>query len=162
MKIVLSFHPLFAYILIVFTSNGSAAPSTQLQAPAWLAGQWCSQSGKDTIEEHWMPASGSFMIGMSRTRTALNTKSFEFLRIQPVEGQMALIAQPGGGKPTVFKQTASENNWMRFENPTHDFPKRIEYRRNKNKLTAVIAGPGEDGREMEIPFHYQLCEQSRK
>lgn len=162
MKIVLFLHALIGFILLAFASNAYAAVTPEPQAPTWLAGQWCSQSEKETIEEHWMPASSNFMMGMSRTRTAQKIKSFEYMRIHAVEGKLALIAQPGGGKPTVFKQTASGSNWVRFENPAHDFPKRIEYRRNKNKLTALIAGPGEGGSEMEIPFHYQLCAQLKK
>jgi hypothetical protein len=162
MKTTLPFQALAAIILLAFGRTVVAATPLEPQAPAWLAGQWCSQSDKEIIEEHWMPASGNFMLGMSRTGTASKTKSFEYMRIHIVEGKLALIVQPGGGKPTVFKQTVVEKNWVRFENPAHDFPKRIEYRRNKNKLTAVIAGPGEGGREMEISFHYQVCAQPKK
>lgn len=139
------------------TLSPAALTDPLLSAPAWLAGQWCGKSNQDSIEEHWMPASGSFMMGMSRTSEAMKTKSFEFMRIQPVEGQMALIAQPGGKTETIFKQTASKANWIRFENPNHDFPTRIEYRRDKNKLSAVVAGPGNGDNEVEMTLEYALC-----
>ena len=63
--------------------------------------------------------------------------------------------------PISFRLTASGDNWARFENPQHDFPKRVEYRRTANGLHAEIAGPGEAGKELVIPFDYRPCEVSR-
>ena len=50
--------------------------------------------------------------------------------------------------------TASGDDWARFENPAHDFPKRVEYRRTPDGLHAEIAGPGKGGKELVIPFDY--------
>lgn len=162
MKTILPLQSLAAFILLTFAAPVLATTPQGPQAPAWLAGKWCSLSDKETIEEYWMPARGNFMLGISRTSTASKTRSFEYMRIHVVDGKLALVAQPGGGKPTVFKQVAVDKNWIKFENPEHDFPKHIEYRRSKDKLTAIIAGPGEGGREMEIPFHYTLCGEQHK
>lgn len=161
MKTILPLQSLAALILLAFAPVLAATPP-EPQAPAWLEGKWCSLSDKETIEEYWMPARGNFMLGISRTSTASKTRSFEYMRIHVVDGRLALVAQPGGGKPTVFKQVAVDKNWIKFENPEHDFPKHIEYRRTKDKLTAIIAGPGEGGREMKIPFHYTFCVEQHK
>ena len=36
-------------------------------------------------------------------------------------------------------------------------PKRVEYRREGDKLHGEISGPGEDGQEQTIPFDYVRC-----
>jgi hypothetical protein len=69
------------------------------------------------------------------------------------------VAQPQGGAPTAFALRASGADWARFENPQHDFPKRVEYRRTATGLHAEIAGPGRDGKEVVIPFDYRACAQ---
>lgn len=47
---------------------------------------------------------------------------------------------------------------MIFENLAHDFPNRVEYRRDGTGLRAVIAGPGRNGKKREIPFENHRCE----
>jgi Domain of unknown function (DUF6265) len=123
----------------------------------WIAGHWCMDKGTEHIEEQWLPARGGLLLGMGRTVTAGRARSFEFLRIETHSGKPVLIAQPGGVPPTLFALTASGQGWARFENPQHDFPKRVEYRRTAQGLHAEIAGPGEGGQETVIPFDYQSC-----
>lgn len=123
----------------------------------WIGGHWCAELGEETVEELWLPPHGGVAIGLSRTRTALTTTAFEYLRIAELDGTLSYIAQPGGRPPTVFGRTAGGENWVRFENPDHDFPRRIEYRRDGDALHAEIAGPGEDGAEVVIPFDYRRC-----
>jgi hypothetical protein len=123
----------------------------------WIAGDWCLESPGELIEEHWLPAQGDLMLGLGRTVKGGSTASFEFLRIESKDGVANYLAQPQGAPPTAFKLTASGPNWARFENPQHDFPKRVEYRRTASGLHAEIAGPGEGGKDFVIPFDYEPC-----
>ena len=68
------------------------------------------------------------------------------------------IAQPGGQPPTHFARTDGGENWVRFENPEHDFPQRIEYRRDGDRLYTEVAGPGNNGVEAVIRLDYGTCE----
>ncbi len=74
-----------------------------------------------------------------------------------LDGTQSYIAQPGGRPPTAFRRTAGGERWVRFENPEHDFPRRIEYRREGDALHAEIAGPDENGKEIVISFDYSRC-----
>lgn len=123
----------------------------------WLSGHWCAETGGEVIEEHWLPANGDLMLGLSRAVRAGKTASFEFLRIETRDGVANYLAQPQGAPPTAFKLTASGLHWARFENPQHDFPTRVEYRRAATGLHAQIAGPGKNGKERVIPFEYRRC-----
>ena len=122
----------------------------------WLVGHWCSDADGEFIEEQWLGARGDILLGLSRTVKGGRTKSFEFMRIETREG-IRFIAQPQGRPPTEFRLTASGDGWARFENPAHDFPNRVEYRRTATGLHAEIAGPGKDGKVAVIPFEYTAC-----
>ena len=134
-----------------------SAPATATDF-GWLSGHWCTRAGVTLVEEHWLPAQSDLMLGLGRTVKAGKTMSFEFLRVTIIDGVTNYLAQPQGAPPTVFKLTASGADWARFENPQHDFPKRVEYRRTPKGLHAEIAGPGKGGKEQVIPFEYTRCE----
>ena len=123
----------------------------------WLVGHWCGDRKGDFIEEHWLDARGDVMLGVSRTVRGGKTRNFEFMRVEMADGVVTFIAQPQGEPPVPFKRTAGGADWARFENPAHDFPTRVEYRRTATGLHAEIAGPGEGGRERVIPFDYLPC-----
>ena len=124
---------------------------------AWLEGRWCGGDGARRIEESWLPPAGGMLIGMSRTVRDGKVESFEFMRIV-VDGDAASFhVQPNGVPPIVFAMEERGEGWIRFANEAHDFPNRIEYRRNGEGLSAWIAGPGEDGSEVRIPFEYRRC-----
>jgi hypothetical protein len=133
-------------------AGSSAAPQF-----GWLSGHWCAGSGGELIEEQWLPARGDLMLGLGRTVKAGRTVSFEFLRIEHAAGATNYLAQPQGAPPTAFRLAAAGSAWARFENPGHDFPRRIEYRRTPDGLHAEISGPGEGGKELVISFDYRLC-----
>ena len=85
------------------------------------------------------------MIGMSRTVAREKTIEFEYLRIEQRLDGIYYVAHPKARCPgTDFKLTRATNNEVVFENPEHDFPKRIIYRRTSDDaLTASIdAGEG--------------------
>jgi hypothetical protein len=109
--------------------------------PTWMSGSW--RIGN--VEEHWTAADGGMMLGMSKTAAAKKT-AFEFLRIAEVDGKLAYIAMPQGKTPTVFPLKSSEASKVVFENLKHDFPQRIIYWRDGEKLCARIEA-GEQGEQ---------------
>ena len=141
--------------LALLTASGRA------QVPAddfdWLAGRWCGGEGSEQVEEQWLAPAGGQMLGVSRTLKGGRMASFEFLRIVDKGGVPTYMAQPGGRPPTEFARTAGGNDWVRFENPAHDFPTRIEYRRIGEALQAHVSGAGGDGKEAGFALDYVRC-----
>ena len=123
----------------------------------WLAGHWCGTGPEQQIDEVWLPEAGGALLGMSRTVRGARVESFEYMRIVFDAGKAQFHVQPNGVPATVFTQAGRGEGWIRFENSAHDFPNRIEYRRDGDTLHAYIAGPGRDGKEMKIPFDYRRC-----
>ena len=103
-----------------------------------------------------LPQAGE-AIGMSRTVEGGRMTSYEFMRIADIEGKVQLFAQPGGEPPTAFARTDGGKDWIRFENKQHDYPQRIEYKREGENLTAEIGGPGAEGKEEVISYRYAPC-----
>jgi hypothetical protein len=97
---------------------------------AWLAGAWVGTrgaGGATSIEERWSPPLGGAMLGVSRTVSREKMSAFEYLRIVERDGGLVYIAQPGGAAPTEFVLTELTTTRAVFDNPRHDYPKRIVY-----------------------------------
>jgi len=113
---------------------------------SWISGAWQSEpGGKRQIEEHWTKVAGESMLGMSRTVAGDKTVEFEYLRIEQRADGIYYVAHPKARCPgTDFKLTRASATEAVFENPQHDFPKRIIYRKTAaDALTASIdAGEG--------------------
>jgi len=146
-------HAVFAFS--VFAGGEGSADNPTLD---WMVGHWCMEKQGTTTEELWLRPAGDVMVGLGRTRTPAETTGFEYLRIVEENGVQSFVAQPGGKPATRFAQTGSGTDWVRFENPEHDFPQRIEYRRDGGKLQATASGPGEAGTDNVFVFNYTPCE----
>ena len=142
-------------LLLLAGTAGAAGPNSSID---WIAGYWCGQIGEETFEEIWLTPHGEVTVGVGRSLKGDKTTGFEFFRIADIDGVQSFIAQPSGNPPTAFRRTDGGETWVRFENPEHDFPQRVEYRRDGDALHAEVAGPGKDGTETVIRFEYQLCE----
>src|SRR5690242_14607525 len=121
-------------VVALALAMASAAPAPARAVDArldlgWLAGQWCGGGEDSRIEEAWLPEAGGSLLGMSGTVRAGRTASFEFMRITLQDGRASFHVQPDGAPPTVFVAAERGDGWIRFENPAHDFPNVIEYRR---------------------------------
>ncbi len=97
---------------------------------AWLAGAWSAtrgSQGQTSVEERWSPPLGGAMLAVSRTVSRGKMSAFEFLRIVERDGGLVYIAQPNGAAATEFVLTELAEKRAVFENPRHDYPKRIVY-----------------------------------
>jgi hypothetical protein len=120
----------------------SARPSPFDQA-AWLAGCWEARTSTRVIVEMWMPPMGEMMLGASRTVVGGAARGFEHLRIRGRGDTLIYTAIPSGQTETHFRSTMLSRDSLVFENPAHDFPQRIAYRRvGADSLSARVEGPG--------------------
>ncbi len=128
-----------------------AGPLTGL---AWLAGCWRREAGERTIDEQWMSPQGDAMLGMSRTVRGGTLTEFEYLRIEVIDGRVMYIAHPVRQAETAFPLLRAGTDEVVFENPAHDFPQRIGYRRiGPDSLQAWIEGEA-NGQTRRVPFPY--------
>lgn len=105
--------------------------------------------GNVLVEERWTEPASNLMLGLSRTVRGDKVVAFEFLRIEARADGIFYVAQPGGRPPTEFRLTGWDGTEAIFENPQHDFPRRILYRRAPDNvvIAKVDGGPGTSGQE---------------
>jgi hypothetical protein len=129
--------------VMVAVPPGRAMPQAGVEpiaALAWMAGSWSGQVRGVDMEEHWTAPRGGTMVGMHRDVRGGATVAFEYLRIETRDGKLVYLASPGGAPPTAFAAIEVENHRVVFENPTHDFPQRVIYWRERTSLHARIEG----------------------
>ena len=139
----------------------ACAPLAQAQtdpfAPvAWMAGCW-TQTGREAGSmEQWMAPAGGLMLGMARLVKGGRVIEFEFMQLRAdADGRLSFIAQPQGRPPTEFKLAGQGDAEAVFENPAHDFPQRVSYRRTApDQLVARIEGE-HNGKVRGIDFAMQ-------
>jgi hypothetical protein len=148
--------------LAMLAAAGFVAPGRQtrgspdsIDSLSWLAGAWTGTMGRAAIEEHWIAPRGGTMLAVSRTTAGDRTVAFEFLRLEQRADGIFYVAQPGGRPPTEFRLTTRDGESATFENPQHDHPKIIRYRREGNTLVAEIEGD-EKGRHVKQSFTFTL------
>ena len=123
---------------------------------AWLTGCWTMTRGESVVEEQWLKPLGGTLMGISRTVTGNRTVEHEFLQIRDVAGRWAYVAKPSGQAEATFPLKTFSDTEMLFENPTHDFPQRIRYRRTTDGVTARVEGT-RNGQTRGIDFVYTRC-----
>lgn len=110
---------------------------------SWLSGVWIGTFGSSSIaEERWTPAVSGSMLAVARTINSEIMTGFEFLCIVERDGGLVYTAMPNGRQPaTDFVLTSLTDDAATFENPTHDFPKKIQYvRKADGSMEAIVSG----------------------
>jgi hypothetical protein len=116
------------------------------QAPArvtaldWLAGTWTLDTPRGKVTESWLGPENGLMVAANLTTTTAGRSSYEFLRIADTPAGISYFASPGGRTPVEFPAKELGERRVVFENPGHDFPQRIFYRRDGDALVARIEG----------------------
>jgi hypothetical protein len=135
-----------------------AQPRPSVSDLAWLSGCWDLTRNGRHIVEHWSAPEGGTLIGMSRTVASGKTAEYEFLMIREGQAGLEYVAKPSGQDGATFTSTRVSAGEVVFENPQHDFPTRIIYRRDPNGgLIAAIEGP-RNGKTQRIEFPYARAE----
>lgn len=81
------------------------------------------------------------MLGMSRTLQGDSLIEYELVVLRQHGAGLTYQAHPSGQASTVFTAGAVSDSMVVFENPAHDFPQRIGYRRaGGDSLVAWIEG----------------------
>ncbi len=154
------------FLFVFFVSLPSISgqdTKPKIEDLAFMAGCWELNVPQRnmTIAEQWMKPLGGTLIGMGRTVVGGKTVSYETLRIVSGEAGIDYIAKPSSNKDeTTFKLAKSTAAEVVFENPAHDFPQRIIYKKvDADSLFARIEGT-RNGKlsGMDIPMKRVKCE----
>lgn len=151
--------PLLALVL-AGAAGGAAAQVPPVDTLGWMAGCWAAEGSEPGSGERWTPPAGGTLLGVSRTVKGGRTLAWEFMRIvTEADGKVAFVALPSGQREARFERVASPPDEAVFENPAHDFPQRVIYRRQgDHRLAARIEGRrGGVQRGIDFPLRRVAC-----
>lgn len=105
-----------------------APAGASIEQAAWLAGCW-RMDGRHQMEEQWMAPAGGVMLGMNRSLRDGEFRGYELLILKPDGGRLVYEAHPSGQAAAEFASSHVSDTLLVFENPAHDFPQKLVYRR---------------------------------
>jgi hypothetical protein len=134
-------------LLLVSALSCAAAHSegcSSLQAADWLVGEWRGARGEDQIVERWQKVSAETFEGQGTTRRAGKVVEAETLRLVAMAQRVFYVAKVVHNElPVAFALTQCDGQRLVFENPAHDFPKKLEYQLTAADSLSVRVSAGE-------------------
>lgn len=111
----------------------------------WLQGRWQSaNAGPRQSTETWRAVNDSTWAAYGYDLNGADTTFREYLRLEKRGTDItyyATVPNQNGGKAVPFAATALTPDSLVVENPMHDYPSKIVYRRlDDNTLLATISG----------------------
>lgn len=150
--------PIASTVLTFALAGILQSPKAAADDLGWLTGCWASARNGRHVIEQWTAPEGGTLVGLSRTVANGKTTEYEFLLIRSGAGGLEYVAKPSGQAEAIFTSTRITATEAVFENPAHDFPKKITYVRSGDALTAAIEGPvNGQTRRLEFPYTKAAC-----
>ncbi len=129
---------------IIFLYSWIKKPN-EISKLSWLIGTWETKTPKGSLYETWTRKSATEFQGKSYYLNKKDTLLFESVLLVEKEKKLHYIVSVGNqneGLPVDFvSKDFSDPASLVFENPQHDFPNVITYRKiTKDSLIAEISG----------------------
>lgn len=129
-----------AIVLTLLATPAFAGDTSTVADLAWMAGDWSQETAGGTVRETWLPPLQGSMAGLTQTHRPGKPVVTEFSTITTERAGVTFTAYLKGQPPTPFVLKPGEPGVAVFENPAHDFPQRVIYRRCGPDLCARIEG----------------------
>jgi Domain of unknown function (DUF6265) len=123
----------------------------------WLSGNWLFSEGKTSFYENWKIIDDSTFVGQGFVLSGADTIGIENLSLKQRNNEItytAAIHKDKTTNSTDFTFTKKENASYLFENPAHDFPKRIIYKQNGSTKMSVVIDAGKDSTTKNQSFYF--------
>lgn len=133
-----------AIIGSAFLFSWTSKQTNDIKKAEWLTGTWENKTSRGSIYETWRKEGPNELTGKSYIVKEKDTIVFENIHL--VQEQNGLIYIPtvknqNGSQPVRFPAKAISETELVFENPKHDFPQIISYKKiSKDSLVAEISG----------------------
>lgn len=146
---------LFVFFLSMLFLILSCRYKNHFSNTEWLIGTWVNQTNKANIYESWTKKNAREMSATNYILKEGDTVVLETVKL--IQENDSLFYVPtvnnqNDAKPIRFSMTTISENEMIFENPDHDFPQIIRYKRiHRDSLVASIKGK-RNGKEESMDF----------
>lgn len=143
------------YTLVILTAILSQLVFGQDEFPNFLQGTW-KMEGRE-IYEHWDKLTDKSLLGFSYKLNNGQMKVSEYLEIKQHDKltiYTATVVNQNHGNAVDFKLTKTNNSFT-FENPNHDFSKKIVYQKLSDTQIFVQVSDGNNN-----GFSYKMYKQN--
>lgn len=110
----------------------------------WLIGEWENKMPEGLLMEVWTKDNDSTFSGNSYFIKEEDTTHFESIVLIEVKDEIIYrptVKGQNNDEPVDFKLTSDVENSFTFENPKHDYPQKVTYKKvNEKSLVATISG----------------------
>jgi hypothetical protein len=131
-------------LAIVSCKKSDANEKDKIKISHWLLGNWENKTADGNLTETWKKVNDSTFEAQSYFIKEKDTLHFESITLQQKGEELtynATVKGQNNDKPVTFKLTNSTEKQLVFENPKHDYPKKIIYTQiNEDNLVAEISG----------------------
>jgi hypothetical protein len=122
-----------------------------------LEGTWKMNTKRGAICEEWKKVSKNYLQSkgyMIKGKDTILSEKIALTNTKEGIFYTSTVEDQNAKQPIAFKMTGSENNVFVFENPQHDFPRRIVYKLiTADSLHAYIDDGTETGKKQN--FYYK-------
>lgn len=134
-------------IILVVLGCSSVFAQTTDQSLSFFAGTW-KMEGKESYEK-WEKSGDSVFKGKSYKVKDGKESISETLEIKSIDGKiyyLATVLNQNNGATIKFALTSAKDNEFIFENPEHDFPKKLIYKKmSETEMFVRVLGDGGKG-----------------
>lgn len=143
-----------AFLLLIAIFMITACDQTQVKLPVWLEGNWTTGDTLGLSAEAWEVINDQYMSGEGLFITKDNSSVIELLNIFIKDGVLfytAIVPNQNNGEEIMFIDTQNYADSLVFENPLHDYPKKIiYYKKDFNTVAVYIYGDGDEYQKITL------------
>ena len=122
--------------LLLTACQQASPPETTALHP--FVGCWETENGLE--REGWTIDPSGWLVGYAASRDADNNVTFfEHMRIEQGDMEVLVVTGQDNSETRFIRLAGADPDEYRFENPAHDYPQLIVYKRNGDDLNAYIA-----------------------
>jgi len=143
---------LFQMVVIV---GHSQSQNSKIKKTEWLIGTWANETKRGNIYETWIKLNDRELFGKSYKIQKQDTVVMETVRLVEAPDNLFYIptvSNQNQGKPVRFAMTQLTESEMKFENPEHDSPQVIYYRKEGEKDLLAEIWTVSNGQTRKIQF----------
>lgn len=126
---------------------------------SWMLGEWVKEMPNGVFVEKWQKETDTSYIGEGVfTGNGGDTLFSEKLRLEQRGDELwyiPTVANQNKGEAVLFKETKIVDNEAVFENPGHDFPQRIIYKRTSDSTLYARVEGMQGGNEVKEEFNFK-------
>ena len=146
---------LSAAVCALLLPGSSSAQNRAIADQQWLVGCWERARPTGRMVESWSAPVDGIMAGMSTSVRDTTRRVLERLRLFYRGDTLVYEASPARQPMNEFRSTKISAEELIFEDPEHDFPQKITYRRiGADSLFARVEGD-RNGRQQPIDYAFK-------